>query len=822
MNWQTIAEYLVTTGFEPKAVQGFRELLDIPDDPVELPRVIANFRHLVPYLTAVAVFYPDILEETTVPDGEALCRAIQGHPEWAAITHTSRKPRKKPLTGYYLSHPNYVIFWEMPPVNAGVTTFYYQLFVHVCLATVALRKRIATDDQDSSVSKADKKTLKDVIYRGSLAIRTLAAVEHGRMLKNLSNLEIGPDSLLPVIAGDHELLMPIHRLIEFFLEKRHPEHRIAGGRRSFSKSWSLIRAISNPGYEPEFKQLIKKADVCLLSSSTQADDADAYGCASEEDNSEVEMYVPHDALPDPQSKDQKVDGARSIKARFAMDNQMLPFRWGTLSTSEISIFIAALEDLLRKRGKSSYAPKNGDPVELGALLTTSFWLGKDCNQLHKLNCILDDVPSNTNEPAFVVQEQTGFWWTVPAVRPRKKYPDEQQKTQTLPVVPIFPMESGIGIEDIICEYAQKLKTRNGSKLFSGTVSRYERNIDDFLSIVNQKHGTRLTAVRIADYLFNTISRRKGADLTTAMYLTGRSHFLGINHSSYSAISVPRLQKTYREVCLDILHRVGNKPPVPEDQKQPRPQLPKCAGFVGSPFVPTPKTVRILCETLKNNLNDCSREAPSILKLARLHKHMTLYTAYLVGFCTGFRAVNDPFLNAAEINWQSGFAVVRDKDNEDGYNSRLIWLPPVCLEQLQLFKEHLAHAECRFASLIPDFQEQLRRHSPHGPGRRMFFVAAESGFTVSPAIPKLLTAAISDDYYLPFNATRHFLRTFLLQAKCPIEVINALMGHWERGEEPWGTFSGLSPHTYRDTLKVYLQPLITAAGWEAVPGLGVTL
>jgi len=63
---------------------------------------------------------------------------------------------------------------------------------------------------------------------------------------------------------------------------------------------------------------------------------------------------------------------------------------------------------------------------------------------------------------------------------------------------------------------------------------------------------------------------------------------------------------------------------------------------------------------------------------------------------------------------------------------------------------------------------------------------------------------------------------LLERECPVEVINAFMGHFERGEEPWGIYSGLSPLVYRDILKDKLVPLLNEDGWEALPGLKAQL
>jgi hypothetical protein len=76
-----------------------------------------------------------------------------------------------------------------------------------------------------------------------------------------------------------------------------------------------------------------------------------------------------------------------------------------------------------------------------------------------------------------------------------------------------------------------------------------------------------------------------------------------------------------------------------------------------------------------------------------------------------------------------------------------------------------------------------------------------------------------NYELPANANRHYLRTRLLKRGCPRDVIAAFMGHWEYGTEPWGRFSSLSPHTYRENLERYLLPVLKKDGWKSVAGFG---
>jgi len=42
-----------------------------------------------------------------------------------------------------------------------------------------------------------------------------------------------------------------------------------------------------------------------------------------------------------------------------------------------------------------------------------------------------------------------------------------------------------------------------------------------------------------------------------------------------------------------------------------------------------------------------------------------------------------------------------------------------------------------------------------------------------------------------------------------------MGHWARGEEPWGRYSSLSYGQITTELKRHLEPLITELGFKAI-------
>jgi len=63
-----------------------------------------------------------------------------------------------------------------------------------------------------------------------------------------------------------------------------------------------------------------------------------------------------------------------------------------------------------------------------------------------------------------------------------------------------------------------------------------------------------------------------------------------------------------------------------------------------------------------------------------------------------------------------------------------------------------------------------------------------------------------------------LRTRLREKGVSGEIVDAFMGHWEHGQEPFGRYSSLSPTDYRRMLESPLQELLQEAGWEVVEGL----
>ena len=74
------------------------------------------------------------------------------------------------------------------------------------------------------------------------------------------------------------------------------------------------------------------------------------------------------------------------------------------------------------------------------------------------------------------------------------------------------------------------------------------------------------------------------------------------------------------------------------------------------------------------------------------------------------------------------------------------------------------------------------------------------------------------YRIPLNAGRHYLKFRLLRDGCSPELIEAHLGHWENGQEPWGLFSNLDPLDFAGQMAGHLPKIMEEDGWKAIGGV----
>ena len=218
-------------------------------------------------------------------------------------------------------------------------------------------------------------------------------------------------------------------------------------------------------------------------------------------------------------------------------------------------------------------------------------------------------------------------------------------------------------------------------------------------------------------------------------------------------------------------------------------------------MPSHEQVKTAIRTIKERLGDARIiDLPDAIDYANLY---TLYTVWQFEFATGCRAIRTPYLAPTRVDAKTGFASWADKDDGSDHKRRLIWIPPGVLDHMCLHQQ---------------FWERMHRSVPalRGDGAPCRFFGAD--WQVQEVRPQ--TLLVHKKSFLDFGANmhRHFMREALLDRGAGQEVVDAFMGHWSFGEEPWHALSSLSPQDYIDAVAPLITSVLHDLGFAPIPSL----
>jgi integrase len=251
--------------------------------------------------------------------------------------------------------------------------------------------------------------------------------------------------------------------------------------------------------------------------------------------------------------------------------------------------------------------------------------------------------------------------------------------------------------------------------------------------------------------------------------------------------------------LDAVRKIESRvyAAIGKEKKLPTPTLtPFPDQHVGSRLCPTRVAVKIAILKLYKDIEESNHAQDTV----KAHNLNTLLTLWHFSFATACRAIDTPYLSFAEIDADTGIAFLTDKDDGTGYKARLAWLPPAVLQRMTRY-------DLERADLLPQLSHEAENKLP------IFFL--EKSRTGQLKLMRVRPASLEPimQPYLPYPANFHrrFVRSELLSRGCPVEVVDAYMGHWSTGEEPWAVFSSFSFEEYRQQLEAHLVPLMQEIG-----------
>jgi hypothetical protein len=838
-----ISSQLEIDGFSPEEIINGLALIDPPADFKGLHEYLETVDRISSIINTIIREYTRFKKElTTFSDGIQFCQKLRASslllasliPAYSIKTSSN----KQPLRGNHVDHALYV------SLAYGSLSTHYQtcidlLLAHLCVIAVVLKSDAAKEGEPK-------------LFKSAL---TTALSSIHVVMSKPDELTAYPDTLIDLkdyfdkisrIDTTHAKRISHAMACSIGLKEgriRHVDNRV------FIKnalSTSTYQRDCDP--EQETSPFPATTTVHTVANSLSTHTKSLGGCNKREFNSGKDLITTDFGNKNPtgnRTARQHVVRTRQVKTHIAMLNQRLAHRIDSLTLYEVDIFLNAVELLHTSPSSTKKINDIGD-VELAAVLSTMFWISRPVEELLKIKLYRRARKKYDHTIGYIKGDISGngCWIICPEKTATTPLPAESRQLTVQPNA-VFILQSGIHVEQIIDSYLTDfkrfpslnnrylfriIKNRNKQKQEDSKkrkkpaarddVEHYLKPISKFLSKLNAKHGTRLTCKRISDYLYTELARQEGSDIATAMLITGRIDSLGHNQLHYTNLSVDRLNTIYQLTCRDVVPDAIYNNYAQQQRFPERGDMLGC--HVGSTYRPTKETVKKLTDFLKSEITHWQKALPSVKRIIEFHNALTSYTVLMLSFATGFRAVRNPFTAFSQFDLEEGVAVLSDKDNVDYYNSRLVWLPEVCIDQVIYYQDHLADLAVRINYIDPKLSGELMKHGWMGSAAIAppFFYLNRSGKKNSTKLnivqPKRLKEAIKDIYPLPINANRHYLRSILLEKNCPPNVLAAFAGHWERGEEPWGKFSSLDPHYYKTTVSNLLTEVLKDDGWKACP------
>lgn len=258
--------------------------------------------------------------------------------------------------------------------------------------------------------------------------------------------------------------------------------------------------------------------------------------------------------------------------------------------------------------------------------------------------------------------------------------------------------------------------------------------------------------------------------------------------------------------------------------------------VGSRYVPTTS----FCQRFISDLQECVIKAKpgislKLVEIVRYHNAYIRYTAWMLGFGTGYRAVYNPLPTLTQHIPALNLLSISDKDDSAFSHSRVVAVPQTLNQHLQYVASHLVRLAELLTTLAPnlyhkirnifDAEQQLKLMTPaqlkawfldlrnarnlYGP-----FFYLDDELNANPVSPKWLKSDNGSFNSVPVNMGRHWLKTTLLTAGVSSELVNFQLGHWQEGQSPLFENSSMSMMESASVLWPIIDQKMINQGWCA--------
>lgn len=779
------------------------DLLDL----IQAPPTLQSIYHLIPLLPEVLEAAATIAEKSDIDAGRfrgALATADQLASVVVELVNNRRykefripdpMPRFGPCGGLLGSHPLYSALAEI-----AVFKNTHKRFVYLKAQILLAMESLGTMDQE----------LQDLLHVPFTTFRDLTKQSNEYLLKDL------PDSPVPVsvyaaivmAVFRKTKLQPVCKIFEIAENPLRRKKRIK--KKTTVRKPGLPQFVREDDEDPAAEYLEDSLPSTTLSQKELEDYTDHGGLPDELGSDiDLEPVLATDRYHGPTWRQLTLQ-AQQAHNRRAMLNQFCAMAWNQANLLDLKILFEFL-DGRNQLDDFDYQPLTREDVIV--ILGLMFFTSKSLERV----LLLPVFPGCDPRPdsGEGVYQRIGH---PVQVQLRSSGPDLSGPRVLQGAIPVVRY-SVIQLPPFFSSCLEQI----GNPLSTGTLRpRLIDSIDPadetsqhsvlstlrgVMGRLNSGSGVRLSLGRVSSYLLFRVADAPHSDLPGAMLYFGRNDKFARTRIHYTLADSRQLGVTYRACTNTLLDGVGCS-----GQFSLRDQ-PRASVYLGTPFCPEEKTVRRLAEKLQAKLDEKS------LSMVDRHNYVALYTSMLISFGTGYRAIHDPSFREMEIDPQWGLGVIADKGSAD-YRTRYVYLAPVVLDQITYYREHMQVMYARLGVVNPSLFSLVKANDCEGVPLNLFWLAGD----VEPLellTPGKVRKILRDefDYAIPVNAGRHYLKYHLIKAGCSPELVEAQLGHWEAGQEPWGPFSNLDLLDFTRQMGEYIPKLLECSGWRVLDRSG---
>jgi len=498
---------------------------------------------------------------------------------------------------------------------------------------------------------------------------------------------------------------------------------------------------------------------------------------------------------------------------IVMSNQLLPNAWGQMTLWELGClmrFCGKLHRHLMQVVRKS--PKQKQLMDGVCLIMLMLWFGRTLEEVLQLAIIpTDKVRQLSLEQLGTISPGVSLAyiaasgeWRIRAELPAYKKPISHEAAALChPQIQHIYLPDSFNLSSFLRTIRPEIETLEQITFPFKALSakKLRKTLREIFAALPEP--TRYTEAKLTQFLFHQMVQKSNGDLAFATSLTGRYHRLSSVQLHYMTPLADRLREIYDQVVGDFIESVYST-----FYDKPAPMLLAHSSlpgiYLGYLPCPTKSSVQDLVARLKAGIQRAKTGSDE--ELRRSHNQYSLYTALMFGWATGYRAVKSPFLTLEHIDADSGIGYISDKEGEDFYSTRPVWVPPTVIQQLRYYAKHVFKLLPRILGRHPEFASDPLRH-------QVFFL--DEDWQPVQVRPRTISEQLHDIFPLPVNINRRFLRSGLAEQGVSGEMINGFMGHWSIGEEPWGKYSSLCLQDYVRVVSGSVSRLFGELGWTAI-------